>query len=253
MKISFTAIITAAVGTISFTTVQALASNPSLELKYFQARGAGETARIILALADEEYKDTRYEITPGTMESPLFKEAKESGTLDMNLGRAPLLIVNDESVIGQSKAIERYLSKKFGFMGSSDIEEAQIDCIAEHCRDIKDAQMKKGFSAFNRDKSDEEKATSRKEWFETDMPTMLSKLQKSVELTSWKEGYAVGDKTSYADIVIFSMLRDCTMQSDQVDILEAASGCETLLEIAERIASDSNVSKWVNDRPVTMF
>lgn len=253
MKLPLTTFVSVALGTLSLTSVEALASKPSLELKYFQARGAGETARIILALAEKDYKDTRYEITPGTMESPQFKEEKESGALDMNLGRAPLLIIDEKKVIGQSKAIERFLSKKFGFMGESEIEEAEIDCIAEHCRDIKDAQMRKGFSAFNRAKSDEEKASARKEWFETDMPTMLSKLEKSVEITSLKKGYAVGAKTSYADIVIFSMLRDCIMQSDQDETLEAAKGCPTLLEIADRIANDAHVSKWIDERPTTMF
>lgn len=253
MKLSLTTLATFAVGTLSLSSVEALASKPTLELKYFQARGAGETARIILALADEEYKDTRYEITPGTMESPKFLEEKESGALDMNLGRAPLLVIDGKSVIGQSKAIERFLSKKFGLMGDSDIEEAGIDCIAEHCRDVKDAQSRKGFSFFNREKTDEEKAAAKKEWYETDMPAMLKKLEKSVEITSLKEGYAVGAKTSYADIVIFSLLRDCTIQSEQDETLEAAKGCAALLEIADRVASDENVSKWVKERPTTMF
>jgi len=233
-------------------TSNALAAPPNLELKYFGARGAAETARIILALANKEYKDTRFEITPGTMSAPEFLAAKESGDLDMNLGRAPLLLV-DGKPLGQSKAIERYLAKTFGLMGESDFEAAQIDCIAEHCRDVKDAQMKKGFSAFNREKNEEEKAKARKEWFEIDMPTMLDKIEKSIKMTSAKEGYAVGDKNSYADVAIFSLLRDCTMQSDQDETLKAAGGCKLLMAIADRIASDENVSKWIQTRPSSMF
>lgn len=230
----------------------ALAASPSpkLEVKYFGLRGAAETARIILALADQDYTDTRYEMTPGTFEAPEFKKAKESGDLDMNMGRAPLLVVDGKTTIGQSKAIERFLAKTFGLMGESDIEAAQIDCIAEHCRDIKDTQMKKGFSAFSRDKTEEEKAEARKGWFENDMPTMLEKLEKAVKLTSQKDSYAVGDKNSYADVVIFSLLKDCY---DKEDTEEAAKDCSMLLAIAERIAKDSNVSKWVKERPKSMF
>ena len=229
----------------------ALAS-PSLELKYFDLRGAAETARLILALGDEEYTDLRYEIAPGTMNAPEFKASKESGALDANLGRAPLLLV-DGKPVGQSKAIERYLAKKCNLMGDSDVDAAQIDCIAEHCRDVKDAQAKKGFSAFARDKSDEEKAEARKEWFETDMPVMLEKVEKAVKLTSAKDGYAFGDKNSYADIAIFSLLKDCTMDADKEDTLKAAEKCSLLLSIAERISNEPNVSKWLENRPKTMF
>lgn len=236
----------------------ALAAMPSsLELKYFEARGAAETARIILALENQEYSDTRYEITPGTMNAPEFQAAKESGELDVNLGRAPLLVVRDddgkENVIGQSRTIERFLASRFGLMGSSDIEAAQIDCIGEHCRDIKDAAGKKGFSMFTRDKTDEEKAAARKEWFEEGMPEMLEKVEKAVKITSGGDGYAVGEKNSYADIAIFSLLRDCTIEADQNDTLKAAEKCELLMSIADRIAKDEHVSKWVAERPKSMF
>jgi glutathione S-transferase len=223
-----------------------------MELKYFDLRGAAETARIILAIGGEEYTDTRYAITPGSFDAPEFKAAKESGDLDMNLGRAPLLIT-EEGTIGQSKAIERFLAKKFGLMGSTDFEAAQIDCISEHCRDVKDASAKKGFSAFTRDKTDEEKAAARKEWFESDMPAMLEKVEKSVALTSGKDGFAVGSNTSYADIAIFSLLQDCTLETDAEDTSKAAEKCSNLLAIANRIAGEENVAKYVESRPKTMF
>lgn len=236
------------------TSIAFAAANPSsLELKYFDARGAAETSRIIFALAGEEYKDTRYEITPGTMDAPEFKKAKEGGDLDMNLARAPILISDETSIIGQSKSIERFLAKKFNLMGSNDIEHAQIDCVAEHCRDVKDAQGRKGFSFFNSDKSDEEKAAAREEWFAKDMPTMLEKMEKAIQLTSGEKGYSVGKTNSYADVCIFSLLKDCTMQADSEDTLKAAEKCEGLLAIANRIASDENVAKWVESRPKTNF
>eukprot|EP00979_Chaetoceros_neogracilis_P010731 scaffold2576_cov265-Chaetoceros_neogracile.AAC.6 len=224
---------------------------PNLELKYFGARGAAETARIILALAGEEFKDTRFEITPGSMSAPDFLAAKESGDLDINLGRAPLLLV-DGKPIGQSKAIERYLAKQFGLMGTSDIESAQIDCIAEHCRDVNDSKMKKGFSAFSRGKSEEEKLEARKEWFESDMPQMLEKIEKAIKITSQKDGYALGENNSYADVAIFSLLIDCTMD-DKDETRKASEKCALLMSIADRIAKDSKVSKWVECRPKSMF
>lgn len=230
----------------------AASSKSSMELRYFNARGAAEVIRIMFALQGEEYTDTRYDITPGTMNAPDFVEAKESGGLDANMGRAPILVIDGDTTLGQSKSIERFLAQKFQLMGKSELEAAQIDCIAEHCRDVKDAAMRKGFSAFARDKTDDEKAAARKEWFESDMPTMLGKLEKAVQLSS--DGtYAVGSSTSYADVSIFALLRDCTMQADQEDTLQAASDCKLLMSIADRISKEKGVVEWVKNRPVTNF
>ena len=229
-----------------------LASNPSnskMELSYFNLRGAAESARILLALGKMEYEDVRFDLTPGKMESPAFNEAKENGVLKMNLNRAPILKTEEGVVIGQSKAIERYLARRLGLMGSNDTEEALVDCIAEHCRDVRDAQMRKRFSAFVKDRSDEEKEESRKEWFDEEMPAMLVKINDVVKETG-TPGFAVGEKSSLADVAIFSLLRDCY---DLEDTTEAAKSCEALNAIADTIANDPNVSKWLESRPATFF
>mmetsp|Transcript_177 Transcript_177/g.186 ORF Transcript_177/g.186 Transcript_177/m.186 type:complete len:251 (+) Transcript_177:121-873(+) len=231
----------------------ALASPPKLELKYFDARGAAETSRLLLTLAGAEYKDTRYTITPGTMAAPAFLAAKESNELDMNLSRAPVLVVDDEVTIGQSRTIERFLARTLGLMGDSEVEASLVDCITEHCRDVKDAQMKKGFSFFTRDKTEEEKATAREEWFSEDMPTMLGKIEKVLQQTSGATGYAVGKQTSYADAVIFSLLGDGMGADDNTSSLKAAEKCEQLTAIVNRISTDERVSKWLQNRPVTKF
>jgi len=245
-------IITVVITLVSLTivNVSALAAS-SIELKYFGARGAAETARILLALADIDYVDTRFEITPGTMNAPDFIASKESGELDVNLARAPVLLVDDQT-IGQSRTIERFLAKRFGLMGSTDIEEAQIDCIAEHCRDVKDASIRKGFSVFNRVNSDEEKATLRKEWYDSELPIMLSKVEKAVQLNSVTDGYSVGKDNSYADVSIFSLIRDCGA-GDQEDMIKAVKDCSLLSTIASRIANDENVAKWIKNRPFSNF
>lgn len=84
------------------------------------------------------------------------------------------------------------------------------------------------------------------------MPEMLEKLEKAVKLTSGEEGYSVGNKNSYADVSIFSLLKDC-MEKDKEYAIAAAKDCSVLLAIADRIANDANVSKWVSERPKSMF
>ena len=228
----------------------------SLKLDYFDARGAAETSRLLLALAGAEYDDSRFAITPGTMESPDFTKSKESGKLVMNMNRAPVLTVQEEDgvsvTMGQSKAIERYLARRFGLMGSSELESAQIDCISEHCRDIRDAQMRKRFTPFVRDRSEEEKERDRKEWFESDMPTMLKNLEKAIAKTSKAKGCAVGDSISLADLSIFSMLKD-GFPAYQEATLSAAKDCNVLLEIIEAVESNPRISAWLKSRPQTNF
>jgi hypothetical protein len=38
---------------------------------------------------------------------------------------------------GQSKTIERFVARQHGFLGSNELEAAQVDMICEHMRDIK--------------------------------------------------------------------------------------------------------------------
>ena len=67
---------------------------------------------------------------------PSFTINQEKGLFKENLGRLPLLVWEGNE-ISQSKTMERFLGRKFGFMGSNDIEEARIDAFCEHIRDIK--------------------------------------------------------------------------------------------------------------------
>lgn len=230
-----------------------LSSAMSLRLKYFDAKGAAEVTRVLLALGDIQYEDERYEIVrdeAGGMSTPGFKADKESGALAANLGRAPVLMV-DASAIGQSKAIERYVAAKAGLLGNSELEAAIIDAITEHVRDVKDAASKKGFSAFNRDKSDEEKAAAKAEWFGTDLPSWLQRLEACVAPVC-DTICADGKPPTYAAVCIWALLREGS--SEDVELAtKAAAECPCLSKVADAVASHPKVHAWVESRPVTMF
>mmetsp|Transcript_39724 Transcript_39724/g.69840 ORF Transcript_39724/g.69840 Transcript_39724/m.69840 type:complete len:171 (-) Transcript_39724:117-629(-) len=170
----------------------------------------------------------------------------------MNLNRAPVLITPDGQTIGQSAAIERYLARRFKLFGETPEDEAIIDCIAEHCRDVKDAARQKGFSKFTKNKTDDEKARDRAEWFEKDLPVMLGKIEEAMKETSVKPTYAFGTSATYADVAIWALLRDC-FAADLEDTIKAAEKCDALNAIADQIASNPGVSKWLSERPESMF
>lgn len=230
----------------------ATSESPKPVLKYFDLRGVAETSRILLAIGGEDYDDIRYQIDPATFKSTDLEDAKKSGELKANLNRAPVLVTPDGTTIGQSRAIERYLAKRFNLMGNSPEVEATIDCITEHCRDVKDAAARKGFSMFTKDKTEEEKATARSEWFDEGFPTMLGKIEDYLKEIGSIDNFSVGSSISYADVAIWALLRDCA-PADANDVTKAASQCNKMKNVADNIAAHPSVSKWIENRPESMF
>ena len=88
-----------------------------------------------------EFEDYRFPIKQkegGGFEVPEFDAAKTTGLLARNMNRAPVLQLKSGITIGQSKSIERYISRHCKMIGDNDEEEACIDCLAENVRDIRD-------------------------------------------------------------------------------------------------------------------
>ena len=111
-----------------------------IKLVYFNAKGLAETSRLILTIAEIDYKDFRYPIEvldwkTYNFKRELFDEDKQKGNLNKSMNKLPYLQVNDQ-IIPQSKSIERFLAKKFNLYGDNDIHEAQIDS-SEYIRDLK--------------------------------------------------------------------------------------------------------------------
>lgn len=88
------------------------------------------------------------------------------------MGRLPILEVDGQQV-AQSKSIERFVARRYGFLGENDVEAAQIDCVCEHVRDIKDAYQKvRGIQ------DEAEKKAGMEKWFATDLPEWCGKFEK---------------------------------------------------------------------------
>lgn len=112
----------------------------SARLVYFDAKGAAELSRVLMRIGGMEFEDFRFPIVAkegGGFDTVEFSTAKSAGEFFANMDRVPLLVVNDK-IIGQSKAIERYIANKCNLMGSNDEDRGIIDCITENVRDIKD-------------------------------------------------------------------------------------------------------------------
>lgn len=217
-------------------------------LRYFDGRGVAEMARMLFALSGESYEDKRYTIafgTPGdfsTIKREEFDADKAAGRMDVAMGKVPVL-ESGEFVLPQSKAIERYLAKRFRMMGSTLEEEAWIDAVAEHVRDINDAYSRKGLFFM---KDEEKKAELKAKWYAEELPAFLQKLESSIP---GADGFAVGSKTSLADVCIYKLLKDTYDE----DVSAAYSECPKLNSIVQSLGKNEKLQKWIADRPQTMF
>jgi len=219
-------------------------------LRYFDGRGVAETARMLFILAGEDFEDKRYSITFGTpgdfstIQRDEFDADKASGKMDVAMGKVPVLETGNFA-LPQSKAIERYLASKFGMMGSTVEEAAWVDAVAEHLRDINTAYQQKG-TFFMKDQ--EKKKEIESKWLNEELPVMLGKLDK---LLPGANGFAVGSKLSYADVLIFRLLKDTYAGVNAATTF--AADCPKLQAIAATVEGNSALKQWVDNRPQTMF
>lgn len=164
--------------------------------------------------------------------SPGFAAASDSGELDANMKRAPVIIVDGKTEIGQSKTIERYLARRLGLLGSGEEEAAQIDAITEHVRDIKDKYQKA--------KTDpEEKA----KYFAEVMPDFMQKMDAAIGKVGGKgAGPLIGSSLSLADVTLFVFLTDFFDDKDKAKA--SVAKCPRLLASLKATGEHPNIVKY---------
>jgi glutathione S-transferase len=206
---------------------------------YFAAYGRVETARIMLAMAGQDFEDFRYPIsfgTPGDMSTvhrPEFDADQGAGKFDYGLNLIPVIEAGDFK-LPQSKAIERYVAKKVGMFGSTLEEEGWVDAINEHMGDIG--------GAFAGKESDET-------WFKEALPAYMKKLEATLPGTS---GFAVGDKVSLADVAIYRFIKDTQPPNDSKwdsDVLASYADCPKIKAIVATMDGHEKLQKWLKERP----
>eukprot|EP01038_Epipyxis_sp_PR26KG_P011965 gene11965-16016_t len=214
-------------------------SQSNYTLTYFNLRGLAETTRILFAIAKQPFNDVRLEISFNPFLAPEFAKMKESGELDISMGRVPILNYNGE-IIAQSKTIERFVAKKLGMAGANEIEEAKIDMICEHLNDIKQkyADCKKGVEG-------EALEAAKAKFLTEDLQLWMSKLEKCVG-----SNFAVGTSVSRADVYIHQLIMDY-FADDLTLASNSIQSCPKLVSIVDNIKG--LVAEYIATRPVTAF
>ena len=214
------------------------------ELIYFDAKGAVETVRLLLAAAEVEYTDNRLELEfqDGQPNAPTFYEGKQNGEYLVNLNRVPVLRI-DNFKLGQTKAIERYVARTFGFMGMNDLEEAAVDSYCEHIRDIKDAAARTRTAAGSDENARNE---AMKSFYNDTLPQWLN----SLEVVTGPAGVAVGDSVSLADISLYQLTEYFT---DEDKVIDALASCPKLRACIATVQSLPGIQRYLENRPQTPF
>jgi len=214
------------------------------KLHYFNARGRGELSRYLFAVAGVPYEDLRYSLpSRGVTEGLDFNEkVKES----FPFGQMPVLDVTKDgktTSIAQSHAIERYLARQFGLMGSTDEEAGVIESITEGILDIIVAYM-----TARRNPNKEESEKGVKLFFDETLGKNYALFARFYTNNTTGSGWAVGDKVSLADIALFLQF---DYYDDQDSVRKVLDHYPVLSEVREKVRP--LLSDWIAKRPVTQF
>lgn len=244
----------------------------SISLIYWNGRGLMEPVRLMMALAGKkvnvDFKDGRY--GKGTnLTSPIEPFDNIANELSHNLGRMPILKDDIES-IGQSSAINYYVASQLGFMGESLIEASHILEIQEHLKELKSAYY--NLIPYGVEPSQENLET----WFEEGAkdisPNPANMANRKKRMMKWwcsrieyllGENYAVGEKYSLADILLYTTFRDYLKDSEiSENVLSyqrfpfgSKARTDNILKkypkinnICEKIENEPNIIEWLESR-----
>ena len=221
-----------------------------------------EIPRTLLAIAGKfpgDYTDGRYDAP--------------NGDLTANLGRMPIL-EQDGHCLGQSAAINYYVATENGLMGSNSWEAAQIISVQEHLKEM----MTTFRTLFPW--GAEPTAENVEKWFEqgaTDVSGPADRSGYSTRYLTWwmgrietalgDKGFAVGDKLSLADVLLFNIFGDYLKPEEAGELpdhrrfpftnkerTDAALAKHPKIKASvDAVANHPNIQKWLSIRGVQAF
>jgi len=213
---------------------------PTYKFIYFDGRGAAEIVRLLFKASNTAFEDERLSFDD-------WKGRKDNFTVSLN--KMPILEV-DGVQIPQSKAIERYVAKVVGMAGATPIEEAIVDSLCEHKRDVRDSykkvdDMPKG----------PEKDAAYEAWFTKDLGEWMAKIEKALPTNDGP--FLMGPKVTLADLAWWQFLLDyldgggwAGEKEGVAKVLETVPRMKTALDA---VGAMPEITAWLSERPKGMF
>ncbi|XP_038075533.1 hematopoietic prostaglandin D synthase-like [Patiria miniata] len=198
-------------------------------LHYFRFHGRAEATRLAFKLAGVDYQEKYIE-----WPSAEWEECKQRYPTQ----QVPVLEV-DGKIIGQSKAILRYVGREFGLYGKTSLDAAYIDQAIDTAEDI--------WAAVNDTYvgTKEQQAAKTKTFLTEVVPPVYASLDRQFAVEPAGE-YIVGNSITIADLFFFTAVDFVNFVSRGANSLEKFPKLTTL---KSRIASDPKIAAWLAERP----
>lgn len=204
------------------------------KLIYFDGRGRAEIIRLIFTAAGVAFEDHRVPMDQWAQLKP-----------NTPMGVLPLLETEGVTLC-QSLAIARYLARKFGLAGKTELDQAKVDIVVDSVEDtIKPIPQ---FWKFEKD--EEKKAQLKKTYIEETLPTFLTNLEKLLSTNHSGDGYFVGDSLTWADLYFYALLGRLELLVELTDPFEKFPKLKAL---TDRIGSQPKIAEYIAKRPKTSF
>ncbi len=196
-----------------------------------------------------------------------------TGNLVPNLGRMPILEIDGQS-LGQSAAINYYIASENGLMGSNTWEAAQIIAIHEHLDEMMTVFLK--LIPWGVEPSPD----LIEKWFHEGSTDISGPAERSgystryltwwmgrIEATLGDKGFAVGDKLSLADCLLYNVFGEFLKPEEvgsmgknreypfcsEEKIAAALAKHPKIKASVDAVANIANMQKWLTIRGVQEF
>ncbi|XP_066430129.1 hematopoietic prostaglandin D synthase-like [Eleutherodactylus coqui] len=194
---------------------------PNYKLTYFNFRGRAEIIRYLFAYTNTKYEDVRLDYEkdwPAQKDKYVF-------------GKLPVLEI-DGTVYFQSLAIGRYLAKKAGLTGKTDLDDLHIDAILDT---IDDFILQFPWTA-------DEKTI--KEYIAKPGASLCSNLEKELGDKKW----FAGDYVTWADFF-------WEVCSDSFEYYQSGfcKDYPNLFALKQRVRELPAIAAWIKRRPETPY
>lgn len=197
------------------------------KLTYFGLAGRGEAARLMLSMSGVNFEDERINF-------PSWGELKPS----TKWGSMPYLTLKDGTVLGQTRAMNRFIAKHCGLYPEDPLVSAQVDEIIDAIEDLPGM-----INGAGRGLEQAEKEAARRT--EVSAEGAAGKLIIKIDGVIGKsfQGFAVGDKMTLADIhtyTTFSHMFSGFFDGLSIDMLAAFPNIQ---KVRKAVGSDPRVAK----------
>jgi len=228
------------------------ASAAEYRLIYFNGRGLAEIPRMIFTIAKVDYVDERYSFRrdpDGTVHRPEWEANKDNAQL-FPFAKMPVLVTRDGTSIPQSRAIERFLARKFGLFGGNELEGALIDSVLEQLTDLR--------KAYQEAKWKKDEGVALKSFFDKDFLPFLTFFENWLNRRpsgASSTPFFVGDKFSLADLSIYYLLwvLENGNELERQGVADALKHTPKLQLVKDTVAKIPELASYVAKRAVTPF